>query len=219
MQIGNDARGEFHLDLEVHDDDDVGERDDVGELGVDLGALMADLHLEDRLPGLLEIGERAEHDALDEAVFDGGKLAALDLEARLSRAAEENVHQRKDHLRLDDEDGAAPERLHPEDVKARRDGKGLQKLAELHHLDGQRAHPDNPAQKRRKAQPEQAGEFLRRHLEGGHPPPDDPVLACQVIGKDIAGLVKLDRDRCRSPRPKGLLRGRLSLPGRGCWTL
>src|SRR5512137_666509 len=158
---GNDARGEFHLDLEVDDDDDVGERYDVGELGIDLGALVADLHIEDRLPCLLEIGERAEHGTLDEAVFNGGKLPALDLEARLSRAAEENVHQRKDHLRLDDEDAAAPKRIHPEDVKARRDGKGFQKLAELHHLDGQRAHPDDPAQKRRQAQPVQAGESLR----------------------------------------------------------
>src|SRR5512137_1497271 len=158
---GNDARGEFHLDLEVDDDDDVGERHDVGELGIDLGALVADLDIENGLPGLLEIGKRAEHGSLDEAVFNSGKLAAFDLEARLPRSAEEDVHQRKNHLRLDDEDGAAPKRLHPEDVKARRDGKGFQKLAEFHHLDGQRAHPDHPAQKRRQAQPVQAGESLR----------------------------------------------------------
>jgi hypothetical protein len=82
--------------------------------------------------------------------------------------------------------------------------KGLQEFAELHHLNGQRAHPDNPAQKRRKAKPEQAGEFLRRHLEGGHPPPDDPVLARQVIDKDIAGLALLAPVRVDLPARKAL---------------
>src|SRR5690606_13632455 len=157
--------------------------DDVGDGRVDFRVEVLEVHLQQRLPGFLQVDERLFQHHAHDTQLGGGELAALDLGVT-SVAAEEVVHQLEYQARVEDEQRDAAQGLHLHQIEAGRDVQRMHVLAEFHHLHAAHRNVRRATQQVEHADPGVAGKALVDHFQGRHASTDDAVLAGQVVASD-----------------------------------
>ena len=168
---------EFHLEGDHHHH--VAWRHDGRELRIDFAAHELDMHLVDRLPGLLHVLQGDAHHPVDDGLFDGGEVAALDLGLGAG-PAEKALHHGEDESRIHDQDGVAAQGIELEDVDGGGDGQRAHEVAELGHVDGNGVDVGAFAHGVGHGVGGQPGEPVVDDFQDRHAAPDDAVLVGQV---------------------------------------
>src|SRR5690606_18947922 len=175
------AAAAVQLDGEAADHHVRAPGDDVGEVRVDLGVDVLELHVHHRCPGLDQVGEGLAQHQLDHPHLGDGELAALDPGRVAPVAAEEIVHHGEHQLGLEHDQAHAAQRLEAHQVEVGRHVQRVHVLAELDQVDAAHGDVGRAPDQVEQADAPQAHEALVDHLQGGHAPADDAVLAGEVV--------------------------------------
>ncbi len=130
-----------HVDAQLDQDGGVGRPGDGGEARVGLQAIQVEGHLGQGLEGGLGVVQHHLDHPLHQHPLDGGVGAALDAHGRGAAApAQQHVHDRVDQVGVDDQQAVVVELLGAEHRQDRRQGDGVQVIAEAHRRDVVQAH-------------------------------------------------------------------------------
>ena len=182
------AAGGAELDMERAHDHDFVAAGDAGELGVHLRAHVLEFDRIDRIPGLAVAFQRQVEQALDDALFGGGEVTALDARVVAAIAAEQAVDDQEHQVRVIGEERGATQRLHLNHVQIAGHGQVALEVRVLLDLD--RADGDVRAATHEVQQhmAHLASETLVDQLQRLHATTHDPVRGTQVVGPSaVAG--------------------------------
>src|SRR5690606_19198097 len=179
------AAAAVQLDVEGGDHHHFAGADDVGDGRVDLRVEVLEVHLQQGLPGFLQVDERLIQHHAHHPQLSGGEFATFDLGVT-PIAAEEVVHQLEHQARVKDEQRDAAQRLHLHQIEAGRYVQRMHVLAELHHLHTAYRDIRRAAQQVEHADPGVAGKTLVDHFQGRHASANDTILTGQVVALDAS---------------------------------
>ncbi len=169
------------LDIEGGDDDHLGRGGDVDELRVDFGARELGLQRQHGRPGGFVFLEHHVEHALDDALLQRGKVAALDAGVKAAISPEKVVDHAENQPRVEDEQRGSAQRFHLHQIEIAGHDQAANELVVLGQL--HRRHRDfrGAPQKVEQTHPPQPGEALVDDFQRGHAPAHDAVLAGQVV--------------------------------------
>jgi hypothetical protein len=123
-------------------------------------------------------------------LLGGRELAPFDLGVIAAVPPEEIVHQDEHQLGIHHEQRGAPQRLDLDHIQAGGHEQGVHVFGELAHLHAAHGDLGGAAQQVEQADAQVPRKTLVDHLQRGHAPAHDPVLAGEVVppGYAVVGL-------------------------------